>query len=227
MPNSLKGRSTSSQQWLIRQLNDPYVKKARYRNYRARSAFKLIEIDEKYRLLRPGMVVLDCGAAPGAFTQVIVEKLQLNEEKSPNANSFVLAVDKDAIHPIPGAHVLPNTDFTKPISQAKIFDILNSRKIDFICSDMAPNATGVKSHDHELIIGLSFCALTFAVMNLQPKTGAFLTKIWDGSRTPELVSQMEKFFESVKSVKPLSSRSDSAESFILGRNFKGIEKLHK
>ncbi|RWS30055.1 rRNA methyltransferase 2-like protein [Leptotrombidium deliense] len=221
IPNNLKGKSVSSQQWLTRQLNDEYVKKARYANYRARSAFKLIEIDDMYKILHPGMIVVDLGAAPGAFTQVIVERLRLKDDQSKN-NGMAIAVDLNAIHPIEGAHIFPGTDFTKPLNQGKILELLGDQKVDFVCSDMAPNATGDKTFDHDVIITLCYTALRFAVFSLKPKSGCFLTKAWSGARINDLTNQMEKFFEVVKVVKPPASRSDSSELFVLGLRFKGV-----
>ena len=225
-PKNLKGKSVSSQNWLLRQLNDPYVLKARYENYRARSAFKLIEIDEKYNILKPGMRVVECGAAPGAWTQVLVRRLKLGPSNvhEPSPESLVISVDINPMSPVEGARVLCNTDFTKPMNHAKILSILNGKTVDLVCSDMAPNATGHNELDHEAIITLAYTALRFGLQVLEPKTGAFLTKLWDGSQTQCLTDHLDKFFASVKRVKPGASRSDSAEVFLLATQFKGLGK---
>lgn len=235
LPNNLKGKSTSSQQWLIRQLNDPYVKQARYENYRARSAFKLIEIDDEYKILKPGMRVIECGAAPGAWTQVLVKRLQLEplvqpletiQEKIPGKGfkkgSLVIAIDKNAMHPIEGAIVLPHTDFTSPINQGKILSILDGELVDAVISDMAPNASGNRSLDHDAIINLCLVSLKFALQVLRPG-GTYLTKYWDGSRTLDFKTTLEKFFGQVDFVKPPASRCNSAEHFLLARKFKGTK----
>lgn len=232
IPDNLKGKSASSQAWLTRQLNDPYVKMARYRNYRARSAFKLIEIDDKFGLLKPGMTVVDCGAAPGSWTQVIVERLQLGKageqlaarnERSPAADrGKVIAIDINAFSPIEGAHILPNLDFTKPISQAHILSLLDGRTVDVVCSDMAPNAAGIGTLDHENQIALVFAAISFALPVLTPKSGALLAKIWQGTRDRQVLEAMSKFFGQVRVVKPPACHAESVETYVLGTEFKGI-----
>ena len=181
IPNNLKGKSTSSSSWLTRQLNDPYVTKARYERYRARSAFKLIEIDDKYKILNPGMIVVECGAAPGAWTQVLTKRLKLSDgekelEVGEKSNSLVVSIDCNPFPPVPGAITIANTDFTSTLAQGKILSALDGRKADLVCSDMAPNASGIKSVDHESIIQLSLTALQFALQVLQ-RNGTFLTKI--------------------------------------------------
>lgn len=218
VPHSLKGRSSSSQQWLTRQLNDPYVRKARYANYRARSAFKLIEIDDKYKLLRPGMTVVECGAAPGAWTQVLVERCITQ-----TGRGFIVAIDRNPINPVVGANLLPNTDFTSPAGQAQILTLLSDRTVDFLCSDMAPNATGVSQLDHEGIMNLAFSAMSFGLQVLKPG-GTFLTKVWNGHRVPDMTNLLQKFFRQVREVKPPASRCNSAELFILADEFTGIRK---
>ncbi|KFM80523.1 putative ribosomal RNA methyltransferase, partial [Stegodyphus mimosarum] len=139
IPDNLKGKSKSSQEWLTRQLNDVYVKKCRYDRYRCRSAYKLLEIDEKYRILRPGLSVIDCGAAPGSWTQVVVRKMKLDsaDEKK---KGLVIAVDLQHIDPLKGAIILKNSDFTDLAVQDEICKLLPTGKADVILSDMAPKA---------------------------------------------------------------------------------------
>ncbi|KAI2806330.1 rRNA methyltransferase 2, mitochondrial [Blomia tropicalis] len=128
---------SSSGKWLERHYRDQFVKKARYQNYRARSAFKLIQMDDKYKLLKPGMIVIECGAAPGSWTQVLVQRLKL-EPPNPNPTGAVIAVDLLNFTPVDGAICLPKTDFTNKLCQARIIEALNGRKADLILSDMAP-----------------------------------------------------------------------------------------
>jgi len=227
IPTNTKGKTASAIKWLTRQLNDPFVKMARYKNYRARSAFKLVEIDDKYKILSPGMIVVDCGAAPGAWTQVIVERLHLarfDGMSSPDAvNSKVISIDINAISPIEGAHILSKLDFTKPISQAQVLTLLDGKLADVICSDMAPNACGYNNIDHERQIALALSALAFATTTLKPK-GTFLTKIWEGSLSTTVVESAKKFFEEVRIVKPQACHAESVETYVLAKYFKGVVK---
>ncbi|XP_015786274.1 rRNA methyltransferase 2, mitochondrial [Tetranychus urticae] len=216
-------KSGSSFEWLKRQLNDPYVKKARYENYRARSAFKLIEIDDKYKILKPGGTMIDCGASPGAWTQVMVKRCYPQGDPKNKNGTLIIAIDISGIAPIEGAAVIPNTDFTNPLNQAKIITLLRDRKVDTVCSDMAPKASGQAELDQPGIIKLFLSALQFSIQVLKPETGNFLGKLWEGNRTKELCMLMENLFENVNIVKPPSSRCDSSELFILGTKFKGIK----
>ncbi|KAH9401030.1 rRNA methyltransferase 2, mitochondrial [Tyrophagus putrescentiae] len=212
-------RPLSSGQWMDRHLRDQFVKKARYHNYRARSAFKLIQMDDRHRLLRPGMIVIECGAAPGSWTQVLVQRLKL-EPPDCWPTGAVLAVDILNFTPVAGAVCLPKTDFTSPLSQAKILSALNGRKADLLLSDMAPNVTGQHSLDHERILKLVYSALQFATVVLKQPGGSFLTKIFNGSQTDRLIAHLEGHFESVKQVKPQASRGDSTELYLLAERFK-------
>ena len=221
IPDNLKGKSTSSQLWLTRQLNDPYVRKARYENYRCRSAFKLIEIDDKYNIIKPGMIVIDCGAAPGSWTQVLVKRLELTGDQ-PFKTGAVISIDIRPFSPVEGAIIMPAVDFTKPLNQANILHALNGKKVDLICSDMAPNTTGIKELDHDAIVTLCYSVLQFGTTVLKHDTGVCLVKFFDGNRTSKLLNDFEKFFHRVDIIKPLASRGDSAESFVLAREFKGI-----
>lgn len=223
IPNNLKGKSKTAQDWLTRQLNDVYIKKSRYENYRARSAFKLIEIDDKFKILEPGMTIVECGAAPGAWTQVLVRRLKLDYDSA--ADQFggkVIAFDIAPIHPVDGATVMPGIDITKPLNQAKLIEVLNGQQVDLVCSDMAPKPSGIKDMDHETIMALCYSAFQFASNVLKPSTGMFLTKLWDGSRTSNFSNELSRLFEVVKMIKPNASRKESAEIYILARNFKGV-----
>lgn len=200
-----------------RHVNDFYVKKSRYQNYRSRAAFKLIEIDDKYKLLKPGMIVIECGSAPGSWTQVLVERLQL---KPPNSNKkgAVIALDLVSFAPVEGAICLPKTDFMSQASQAKILNALDDRKADLILSDMCPNITGQHDYDHECIMKLVYSALRFSTICLKDN-GSFLVKILNGKSTEQFVSDLKNYFSLVKIVKPDASRMDSTEQYILGKGF--------
>lgn len=220
---NLKGKSKASQDWLTRQLNDPYVKQSRYDNYRARSAYKLLEIDDKYGILKPGYTVVECGAAPGAWTQVIVERINASRKNYSLPKGVAIGIDILPIDPVPGATLLSNTDILKSESTTRILQCLNGRPADVVLSDMAPNASGVRSLDHEAVVALSYAALMLAFQVLGT-SGSFLCKIWNGSEAARLSNDIKRFFQFVSYVKPPASRKDSSEVYILGRNFKGAKK---
>lgn len=170
------------QQYLRRQTNDEFCKKAREHDYRARSAFKLIELNQKHHIVKPDSVVVDLGAAPGSWCQVLSELLSPGE----NQTSYVLGVDLQFIRPIPGVHLLSLSDITKRTTQNNIKQCLQNRKVDAILSDMAPNPCGDSNVDHERIIDLCKKALSlfcsdFPTIPLK-KGGVFLCKIWDGPK---------------------------------------------
>ncbi|XP_033630974.1 rRNA methyltransferase 2, mitochondrial-like [Asterias rubens] len=215
----MTGRTPSSQQWLIRQMKDPYVKQAQVDNYRARSAFKLLEIDARYQLLRPGHVVVDCGAAPGSWSQVAVERVNALGKDPTMPSGKVISVDLQHIEPIEGAILLPNADFTLSSTQSSILTLLNGQLVNTVVSDMAPNSTGVRSMDHDVIMELCRSALRFARKVLR-EDGNFLCKLWQGQDTGRLKEELTKGFRGVKVVKPDASRKESAEVFLLGRGFK-------
>ncbi|CAH1171207.1 unnamed protein product [Phaedon cochleariae] len=227
-PEGLKSKTknASSQHWLSRQLSDPYVEKARMLNYRCRSAFKLIEIDDKYKILQPGHVVLDVGASPGSWTQVIVQRNNSNGSSKDLPTGISVAIDKQQIYPIDGATILGNMDFTDPISQKLLLDHLGGRKADAIVSDMAPSATGMRQLDTENIIKLCYSVLRFALQVSKPD-GSLLVKLWQCHELKKLELDMALFYGNVKIVKPQSSRSDSAEIFLLGRRFKGAKPIQQ
>ncbi|XP_006818238.1 rRNA methyltransferase 2, mitochondrial-like [Saccoglossus kowalevskii] len=217
-PTDLKGRSKSSQEWLSRQLNDPYVKRAQMGNYRARSAFKLIEIDDKYAILRPGSVVIDCGAAPGAWTQVTVERINAEGKDASHSKGQVISVDLKYFQPINGAVIIDQSDFTLESTQKLIFEQMQKNQADVIISDMAPNASGMHAMDHENIMVLCQAAFGFAKQVLR-NNGIFLCKLWEGGQSGKFKKDLAKTFKTVKIVKPDSSRKDSAEMFFLARGF--------
>ncbi|XP_022916552.1 rRNA methyltransferase 2, mitochondrial [Onthophagus taurus] len=215
VPNNLKGKKVSSQQWLTRQLNDPYVEKAKMMNYRCRSAFKLIEMNDKYNFLQPKNIVIDCGASPGSWTQVAIHKVKLKNE------GVVIAIDKQQIYPIEGAIIFGNSDFTNAETQGNILKILQGEKVDVVLSDMAPSATGIKEMDDENILKLCYSVLRFAIINGK-KGGTILVKMWQCGESKQFESDLLKFYDNVKIIKPKSSRKDSSEIYFLGRGFKGV-----
>lgn len=223
VPTNLKGKSKSSQQWLSRQLNDPYVEKAKMLNYRCRSAFKLLEIDQKYNIIKPGHTVIDCGASPGSWSQIAVQQSNASGSQPGKPRGMVIGVDLLQIYPIEHATMLGNTDFMKQESQDKIRALLGERRVDCVLSDMAPNATGVRSLDQENIITLCYSVLRFAILMSSPNA-SLLVKVWDNGEVPLLEKNMQKYYQQVKRIKPRASRSDSAENFILARGFTGVER---
>lgn len=220
--NCLK-RLKSSQEWLSRQRVDPYVEKAKIYNYRCRSAFKLLEINNKTNILKPGMSVIDLGAAPGSWTQVAVQNTNSDGADKTKPIGSVLAIDKLQIFPIEGAKIISNMDFSTVEAHHKVVTALNGSKVDLVLSDMAPSATGVKELDKDRIIGLCYMAIRFAALVTKVE-GSLLFKVWDGKEVPILEMDLERFYKHIKIIKPQASRSESSEKFILARGFRGIQR---
>ena len=209
-----KGRSVSSKLWLERQLNDPYVAAARDRGWRSRSAFKLAEIDDKARFLKPGTVIVDLGAAPGGWSQVAAERVRAGEGRG-----RVIALDRSVMDPLPGVSVLQR-DFLEPETVEALSAALGPDKADAVISDMAASASGHRQTDHLKIMALCDAALDFAKQVLKPG-GTFLCKVLRGGTERELLDGMKRDFAMVRHVKPKASRSDSAELFVLASGFRG------
>jgi 23S rRNA (uridine2552-2'-O)-methyltransferase len=209
-----KGRKTASTRWLQRQLNDPYVEEAKRRGYRSRAAFKLIEIDDKYRLLKPGMTVVDLGAAPGGWSQIAAERVG-----SVEGRGQVLAVDLAAIEPLPGVEVL-TLDVSAENALASIRTYLKGGRADVVMSDMASPATGHRATDHLRVIALVEAALDLAEDVLKPG-GTFLAKVFQGGAGGELVARLKRSFAKVQHVKPKASRPESPEVYVLATGFRG------
>ncbi|XP_012271832.1 rRNA methyltransferase 2, mitochondrial [Orussus abietinus] len=219
---TVKGKSHSSQLWLERQMRDPYVELAKQENYRCRSAFKLLEVNEKFRIFTPGQVVVDCGAAPGSWTQVAV-KLTNADGKDPDVPiGSVIAIDKLPMHPIEGARILGGCDFMAKESQDKLHAVLGDKPVNLVLSDMAPNATGVKELDHDGITSLAYAALKFALEMSHPDA-TFLVKLWDGGQSQQLENDISRFYNNIRVIRPMATRSESSEKFILARGFKGLK----
>ena len=203
------GRTASSRAWLERQLNDPYVRKARSEGYRSRAAFKLIEIDDKARILRRGARVVDLGAAPGGWAQVAAERV--------SAGGRVIAVDLLEMEPIAGVEFL-RLDFLDADAPERLKAMLGGQA-DVVLCDMAANATGHRKTDHLRVIVLVEVAAEFAREVLAPG-GAFLAKVIQGGTEKELLARLKREFASVKHIKPPASRKDSAELYVLAMGFR-------
>ncbi|NXP79803.1 MRM2 methyltransferase, partial [Ramphastos sulfuratus] len=216
---SLKKTGTE-QWWLQRHSKDPFVKAAKQQHYRCRSAFKLLEMDDKFHILRPGFSVLDCGAAPGAWSQVAVERVNALGTDPDVPTGFILGVDVLRISPLEGAVFLSKTDITDPSTLRTIQSLLPAEKVDVILSDMAPNATGIKELDHQKLISLCLGLLNLSQSILKPK-GTMLCKFWDGHESHLLENRLKEQFQNVRTIKPQASRKDSAESYYLARLYKG------
>jgi 23S rRNA (uridine2552-2'-O)-methyltransferase len=207
-------RKASSQRWLERQLNDPYVAAARREGYRSRSAFKLIEIDDRLRLLKPGKRVVDLGAAPGGWSQVAAERVRAADGKGQ-----VVAIDLLPMEPIAGVAFI-ELDFMDPSAPARLRGLLREGKADVVLSDMAAQGTGHARTDHLRIMGLAEAAAEFAceVLSLG---GAFLCKVFQGGTERELLERLKRAFAVVKHLKPPASRSESAELYVVATGFRG------
>jgi 23S rRNA (uridine2552-2'-O)-methyltransferase len=203
-----KERSPASARWLKRQLNDPYVAAARQQGWRSRAAFKLLELDDRFHLIRPGVRVLDLGAAPGGWTQVAAKR----------GAASVLAVDLLPMDPISGA-VIVQGDFTDPAMPERLTAALGGAA-DLVLSDMAPNTTGHASTDHIRIVALAELALDFAVQILSPG-GAFVTKVFQGGSEKQILGALKRNFATVRHAKPPASRKDSSELYVVATGFRG------
>jgi 23S rRNA (uridine2552-2'-O)-methyltransferase len=212
-----KGRKLASTRWLTRQLNDPYVEEAKRRGYRSRAAFKLSEIDDKYHLLRPGMSVVDLGAAPGGWSQVAAQRIKVMTGKG-----TVIAVDVVEMEPISGVTAL-KLDLTDPDAADRIEEALNGKKADLVMSDMHAPATGHKPTDHLRIMGLVEAGLDVAEDVLAPG-GTFLAKVLQGGAGKELMARLNSSFANVRHVKPKASRAESAEMYVLATGFRGTQE---
>lgn len=203
-------RTVSSQRWLERQLNDPYVAAAKAGGYRSRAAFKLQQMDERYHLLRPGQRIVDLGAAPGGWTQVVAKAI--------GAGGHLVAIDVTPMEPVPGAAILL-LDFLDEGADAAIISALGG-EADGVLSDMAAPATGHRQTDHLRIMALAEAAAGFASQVLAPG-GFFLCKVLQGGTERTLLDALKRDFATVRHVKPAASRADSAELYVLATGFRG------
>ena len=204
---SAKGRKTSSTLWLKRQLNDPYIVKAKADGYASRAAYKIIEIDQKIKLLKKGMKIVDLGAAPGGWSQVAAKK-----------GCTVVAIDLLAMDAIAGVDFI-QMDFMDDDAPDKLKAMLNG-PADAVISDMAPNTTGHKSTDHIRIMAVVEAAHLFSIEVLKPG-GTFIAKVFQGGAQNEVLAEMKRHFKSVKHIKPPASRQESSEQYVVATGFKG------
>ena len=203
-------RSPQSQRWLERQLNDPYVARARAAGYRSRAAFKLAELDEKFRLLKPGGRVVDLGCAPGGWIQVALRQL--------GERGRVVGLDLLPVDPIAGATILQG-DFQDAEAEKRVEAALGGQA-DLVLSDMAPNTTGHAATDHLRIMGLAELALDFALRVLAPG-GGFVAKVFAGGSEKAFLDTLKQRFGMVRHAKPPASRKDSSELYVVATGFKG------
>ncbi len=207
-----RGRSVSSTRWLQRQLNDPYVQEAKRRGYRSRAAFKLIQIDERFKLLRAGLRVVDLGAAPGGWTQVLVER------HDGSRGSEIMAVDILEMEPVGSASLL-TLDFLEEDAPMHIRQAL-AGPADLVLSDLAAPAVGHRATDHLRTLVLAEAAAEFAVEVLAPG-GACVVKVLEGVDEPALFKKLMAAFDQVQRFKPAASRSESTELYLVARGFRG------
>ena len=219
-----KRRTASSRAWLTRQISDPYVSRAKRDGLRSRAAYKLAEIDERYKLLRPGARVVDLGAAPGGWSEIAARRV--------GTSGRVVALDVLDMKAIPGVEFL-QLDFLDPSAPERLEALLGGGReskargkdqatADVVLSDMAANATGHRQTDHLRIMALAEAAADFARQVLAPR-GAFLCKVLQGGTEARLLAELKRDFSSVKHVKPPASRTDSAELYLLARGYRGAQ----
>jgi 23S rRNA (uridine2552-2'-O)-methyltransferase len=202
-----KSRSAASRSWLTRQLNDPYVAAAKQQGFRSRAAYKLVELDERFRLIRRGSLVVDLGVAPGGWTQAAVQR----------GAARVVAVDLLAVDPVAGAVMLQG-DFTEPEVQQALLAELGG-KADLVLSDMAPNTTGHAATDHLRIMALAEAALAFAIDALA-EGGGFVAKVFQGGAEKAMLERLKRHFSTVRHAKPPASRKESSELYVVATGFR-------
>lgn len=215
---SARGRKMSSTMWLQRQLNDPYVQRAKAEGYRGRAAYKIMEVDDKYRFLVPGARVVDLGCAPGGWIQVAVPRINALGEKKGKDVGTILGIDLQEIEPIPGS-VVYQLDFMADDADKQVIEWLGG-EADVVMSDMAAASCGHKQTDHLRIIALCEAAAYFA-FDVLSEGGTFVAKVLAGGAEGELQKLLKAKFTKVLHVKPPSSRSDSSEKFVVATGFKG------
>ena len=213
-----RGRKLSSTRWLERQLNDPYVKRARADGYRGRAAYKILELDDKYRFLVPGARVVDLGCAPGGWCQVAVKRVNALGEKQGKAVGRVLGIDLQEVEPIAGADLYV-LDFLSEGADEKVKEWLDG-PADVVMSDMAAASSGHKQTDHLRIVALCEAAAELAFDVLE-EGGTFVAKVLAGGAEGQLQALLKKRFEKVANVKPPASRADSSEKYVVATGFRG------
>lgn len=206
-------RTKTSKAWMREHLNDPYVKRAQQDGYRSRAAYKLMEIDERDHLLRPGTVVVDLGATPGGWSQIAAKKV--------GSSGKVIALDILEMHPLAGVTFIQG-DFREESVLNELSQALNGKPVDLVISDMAPNISGVGLSDQAKSMHLVELALDFAVNHLKPE-GSFLVKVFQGVGFEEFMREMRAHFNQVLTRKPKASRDRSSEIYLLGKGLKSGE----
>jgi 23S rRNA (uridine2552-2'-O)-methyltransferase len=210
-----KGRKVSSTRWLERQLNDPYVKRAKAEGYRSRAAYKLLELDEKYSLLKGVKAVVDLGIAPGGWSQVV-------RRRSPQA--AIAGIDLLPTDPIDGVAIL-QMDFMDESAPDRLKEALGAEHADLVMSDMAANTVGHPQTDHLRTMALVEAGMLFAIEVLRPG-GAYVAKVLAGGADNNLVAELKRHFTAVKHAKPPASRKDSSEWYVIAQGFKGRQEGH-
>lgn len=205
-------RKPSSTEWLARQLNDPFVAEAQRLGYRSRAAFKLIQLDDRFRLLAPGHRVVDLGCTPGGWTQIAAQRV--------GRQGTVVGIDLNPTDPVPGATLLQG-DFRDPEMAGHIRAALGGRA-DLVLSDMAAPATGHAATDHLRIVALAEEAFAFAETILRPG-GGFVAKVFQGGAAGDLLAALKRAFAEVRHAKPAASRAESAETYVVAKGFRGAE----
>ena len=214
MPVATK-KLRSNRAWIERHINDPFVKRSRQEGYRARSVYKLIELNEKEKLIRPGMCVVDLGAAPGSWTQVVREKLA---GKDGEVRGTIIAMDILPMDPIDGVTFLQG-DFREQEVADKLTEIIGDKQVDLVLSDMAPNLSGIAAADAARCLLLNELALEFCLEHLKDNS-VFVTKVFQGSGFSQYVETLKKHFKVVLTRKPEASRDSSAEVYMVAKHIK-------
>jgi 23S rRNA (uridine2552-2'-O)-methyltransferase len=209
-----KKKHRSNPEWIRRHVTDPYVQAAIQHGYRSRAAYKLLEIDARDKLLKPGMTVIDLGSAPGSWAQVVRERLSTKD----GVHGRIVALDILPMEPLPDVQFIQG-DFREEAIAAELAAALAGRKADVVLSDMAPNLSGIAVADAARSLHLAELALEFAIAHLKP-AGALLVKAFQGSGYSQFVEQLKRSFASVAVRKPPASRTESAETYLLARGLK-------
>ena len=212
---AVRRKNRSNPEWITRHINDPYVKRSVAEGFRSRAAYKLSEIDDKDRLLRPGLVVVDLGAAPGSWTQVVRKRLTRADGRF---GGRIVALDLLPMEPLPDVEFIQG-DFHDEAVERQLVDLLAGTPVDLVLSDMAPNLSGIAAADAARSVHLAELAADFAGKYLQPN-GAFLVKAFQGSGYSQYVERLKKGFRSVTVRKPAASRDTSAEIYLLARQLR-------
>ena len=204
--------------WARRHVNDPYVKQSIKDGYRCRSAYKLLQIQQKFKILKPGLSVMECGCSPGSWSQVAAKLVNAGGAYDPNAaKGSLVGCDLLHVEQVPGSHLFSKLDFTDIESQKVLVQVLEQKTFDVVLSDMAPNASGVKSLDSDRLIKMALQVNDFALKHGSPGS-SMVIKIWQGSLMEYLLSKLNMNFSKVSTFKPKASRSDSSEIYVIAQH---------